>query len=285
MKAIKRFFVTVLVIVLVLAIALVGGYFYIRSAYGIDLINTVGQLKTLGEDVDETALCPNAFSDADMVDVQTEVNKSVEDFITYTEEHGYLVNFDNLPDEMKYIIKLTDRQVGALAQTVISQEMQGKIEVGGNSLELTLKQVEFSEIQDGNALFNSVVKVDLSSIKAGMNEFPLSWLKGYVPDCFYVSSTVCVQKGNRAFAYTVSHRSLTVNNLSPSDTEDLFHTLDVVLKIGSAETLNLQIGEALIGSLIGVEGQNGLAYSLREIGAEDYSFITEDGCGYFAVLR
>lgn len=283
MKAIKKLLVTIIVIVLILAIVVFGGYFFIRSTYGIDLMNTIGQLNALSEEVDESALCPNAFSDKDMVDVQTEVNNSVEDLITYTEEHGYSINFGNLPDEMKYIIKLTDKQVGALAQTVVEQEMQGKIEVGGNRLGITLKQVEFSQISNGSALFNAVVKVDLTSIKSGMTEFPMNLLTSFVPDSFYVSSTVWVQKGSQAFTYTVEHRSLTVNSLSAADTEDLFHTLDTVLQIGSAESLNKQIGETFLASLVGSESQTGLAYSLKNIGASDYSFVMEGNEGYFVV--
>ncbi|MGN0814749.1 MAG: hypothetical protein ACI4MH_05930 [Candidatus Coproplasma sp.] len=285
MKAIKRLIITLLVIVIVVAAAGCAGYFYVRSAFGIDLFNTVGQLRTLGEEVDEASLCPNAFSNTDMVDVQTEVNKSVEDLITYSEEHGYSVNFDNLPDEMKYIIKLTDKQVGALAQTVVTQEMHGKIEVSGKQLGVELKQVEFSGISDGNALFNAVVKVDLSSVKDEMSGFPFNLLKGMVPDNFYVSSTVYVKKGASAFSYSVEHRSLTVNNLSAADTEDLFHTLDLVLQIGSAESLNEEIGETFLSSLIGSQTKTGLAYSLKPIGASDYSFVQEGGIGYFVVER
>ena len=75
----------------------------IKNTYDIDLIKTVKEFKTLSEPVDENSLCPNAFSDEDMVDVQSIVNQSVEDFITYSSENGYSVNFNNLPDEMKYI--------------------------------------------------------------------------------------------------------------------------------------------------------------------------------------
>ena len=285
MKAMERLIATVLVIVIVVAAIGCAGYFYVRSTFGIDLFNTIGQLNKLGEEVDEASLCPNAFSNADMVDVQTEVNKSVEDLITYTEEQGYSVNFDNLPDEMKYIIKLTDKQVGALAQTVVTQEMHGKIDVGGKQLGLELKQVDFSEISDGNALFNAVVKVNLSSVKDEMSSFPFNLLKGMIPDSFYVSSTGYVKKGVGAFSYSVEHRSLTVNNLSATDTEDLFHTLDLVLQIGSAEILNEQIGETFLSSLIGSQTETGLAYSLRSIGASDYSFVTEGGVDYFVVER
>lgn len=286
MKILKRLLISLLVIVILCCGVLVGGYFYIKSNYGIDLIKTVQQLKVLSEPANETELCPHAFSDSDMVDVQTEVNKSVENFITYSEQHGYAVNFDDLPDEMKYIIRLTDKQVGALAQTVVKQEIGGKIDFGGKSVEIALKQVAFSSLQEESVLLNSVISVDITPFKTDMlNEFPFSYLKKYVPDMLYVSSTVKIEKGETAFSYTVSHDSLTINNLNKADTEDLFHTLDVVLQVGSAESLNINVGEAIANALIGNETNNGLAYSLKEIGATDYEFSEETGVYYFSVLR
>ena len=265
---------------------LVGGYFYIKGTYDIDLINTVKELKILSEPVNETELCPHAFSDSDMVDMQTEVNKSVENFITYTEEHGYSVNFDDLPDDMKYIIRLTDKQVGALAQTVVKQEIGGKIDFGGKSVEMALKQVEFSHLQENSVLINTIISIDLSVFKNDMpDKFPFPYLKQFIPDALYVSSTVKVLKTDTAFSYTVSHDSLTINNLNKADTEDLFHTLDVVLKVGSAESLNINVGNAIANALIGNETNNGLAYSLKEIGATDYEFSEETGIYYFSVLR
>jgi hypothetical protein len=274
------------VIVILCGGVLVGGYFYIKETYDIDLIKTVKELKILSEPVNETELCPHAFSNSDMVDVQTIINESVENFITYTEEHGYALNFDDLPDEMKYIIRLTDKQVGALAQTVVKQEIGGKIDFGGKSVEMALKQVEFSHLQENSVLLNTVISVDITPFKVDMpNEFPFTYLKKYVPDTLYISSTVMVEKGATAFSYTVSHDSLTINNLNKADTEDLFHTLDVALKVGSAESLNINVGGAIANALIGNETNNGLAYSLKEIGATDYEFSEETSIYYFSVLR
>lgn len=284
-KAIKRLLIGLISTILTVAIILVGIYVFILVKYDINLFSTIGQLKTLSQTVDENKLCPEAFSDDDMVDVQTEVNKSVEDFITYTEEHGYTVNFNDLPEEMKYIIKLTDKQVGALAETVVKQEMGGKIDVGGNEIGLALKQVDISEITETSALFNTVIRLDITSVKSSLGGFPFDMLKKYIPDYFYISSTVSVTHGNQPFVYTVTHSAITVNNLSAADTEDLFHTLDVVLKTGSAQSFNEKIGNTLLGTLIGDETQTGVAYSLKEIGAADYAFLADEDGEYFAVLR
>ena len=117
------------------------------------------------------------------------------------------------------------------------------------------------------------------------SEFPYSYLEQYSPDMLYISSTVKIEKGATAFSYTVSHDALTINNLSVTETADLFHTLDVVLSVGEASEMNVQVGTAIANALIGNEANNGLAYSLQAIGATDYQFRAEDGAYYFGVLR
>ena len=44
MKAIKKLVISLVVIVAVLGVVVIGGYIYVRSAYGIDLFRTAGQL-------------------------------------------------------------------------------------------------------------------------------------------------------------------------------------------------------------------------------------------------
>ena len=286
MKLLKKAIISLLTTVLLVGVIAGGGYFYVKNTYDIDLIKTVRQLKTLGETVDEARLCPNAFSSADMVDVQTVVNQSVQDFITYSEEHGYLVNFDDLPDEMKYIIRLTDKQVGALAQTVVEQEIDGKINFAGKFIDIALKQVEFSSVTADGALVNTVLAVNIAPFKDDAPDNALiSYLTGLIPDTLYISATVRVQKSSSAFSYTVSHDSLTVNNLDKAETEDLFRTLDIVLSVGTADSWSVEIGTAVANALIGNQQNNGIAYSLKDIGATDYEFSEEGGNAYFSVLR
>ena len=69
MKAIKGIIITIVVIIALAGVTVIGGYIYVRSTYGIDLFRTAGQLKTLSQNPDESALCPNAFSESDMADV------------------------------------------------------------------------------------------------------------------------------------------------------------------------------------------------------------------------
>lgn len=285
MKLIKKLITSLITMVAIVAVAVIGGYVYVRVNYGIDLFNTVSQLKVLSEKVDESKLCPEAFDKVnDMKDVQGMVNSSVENMIEYSEEN-YIVNLENLPEDMKAIIKLSDKQVGALANQVSYQKTEGVISVGNKSINYELKQIDFSNItSDGSTDFNIVVRLDLSTIKDEMNGFPLKYLKKYVPDYFYISSTVRVEKvESTPFAYELEHKELTINNLDKEGTDDLFNTLDKVLKFGSAESLNLKVGETVVGALIGDEKNPGFAYTLKDKGASDFYFLEESGVDYFIV--
>ncbi|MGN1104840.1 MAG: hypothetical protein ACI4QI_08230 [Candidatus Coproplasma sp.] len=285
MKVLKKLLIALIIIIAIVAVAVIGGYIYVRSTYGIDLFNTIGQLNTLNQPVDEGVLCPNAFSDEDMTAVQTQVNSSVEDLISYSETDGYSVKLENVAELMSQDIRLTDKQVGALAQTILEQETGGKIDVGGKQIAIELKQVSFSQLSGGNVVLSTVVKLDITAIKAELNGFPFNYLKKYIPDNLYITSTATVVKGGEAFTYTTENSSIMLNNLTAANTEDLIHTLDVVLKIGTAEQLNGQIVDTFLNALIGSETNRGFAYSLKSIGATDYAFISENNRIYFAVTK
>lgn len=285
MRVLKRMFIFLLVLVLLAVAIIVGGYFYIKSAYGVDLIKTYNQLKVLNEVVDESKICPYAISDEDMVDVQEEVNKSCEDLIKYSQENGYQIDLDNLPSEMKNIIKLSDRQIGAFADTMIKQEMNSEIEMAGRKFPICLRQVDIFNILDGNADINTVIKLDISSIKLEMNDFPLDLLRDHVPNYLYISSVVGIEKLSSPFSYKVNPLDFRINNLSSEDTLDMFHTLDVFLHMGTSEDINLTIGNTIMNALVGDEVNKGLAYSLKDIGANDFLFINSEDVDYFSVQR
>lgn len=289
MKAIRNLIITLVVIVAILGVVIIGGYVYVRTTYGIDLFRTAGQLKTLTKDVDESALCPNAYGEQDFVEMKSAVNDKIDGLIVYEKGkgyNGYSVNFDALNGKvMTDMISLTEKQVGAVAQTVFFGQTAGKLKIGGKDVSVTVVQVDFSEIAaNGSADFNVVAKIDLTPFKADMDGFPYKYFKKYIPDNLYVSSTVRVDKTEEdGFSYKVSHKSVTLNNLSADDTADLFNTLNAVLKIGTAENLNMQVGETAVNALIGTEKSNGFAYSLKAIGATAFKFETASDAERFIV--
>ena len=74
----QKLVISLVVIVAVLGVVVIGGYIYVRSAYGIDLFRTAGQLKTLTDQVNETELCLNAYGDGDFVDLKNSVNAEID---------------------------------------------------------------------------------------------------------------------------------------------------------------------------------------------------------------
>lgn len=289
MKAIRNLIITLVVIVAILGVVIIGGYVYVRTTYGIDLFRTAGQLKTLTKDVDESALCPNAYGEQDFVTMKSEIDKRFSGLIVYEKGkgyNGYSVNFASLAGKsMTDMISLTEKQVGAIAQTVFYEQTGGKIKLGDKEVSVTVVQIDFSEIAaNGSADFNVVAKIDLTPFKADMGGFPYKYFKKYIPDNLYVSSTVRVDKTEEdGFSYKVSHKSVTLNNLSGDDTADLFNTLNAVLKIGTAENLNMQVGTMAVNALIGTEESNGFAYSMKAIGAKYFIFATSADADRFIV--
>ncbi len=289
MKVIRNLIITLVVIVAILGVVIIGGYVYVRTTYGIDLFRTAGQLKTLTQAVDETALCPDAYGEEDFAAMKTELNQKFDGFVSYEEGkgvNGYSVNFGSLADKsMSGTISLTEKQVGAIIQTVFFGQTGGKLNIGGKDVSVSVVQVDFSEIaENGSADFNVVMKTDLPPFKADMSNFPYKYFKKYIPDNLYVSSVVRVDKAeDDGFSYTVTHKALTLNNLSADDTADLFNTLDAVLKIGTAENLNMQVGRMAVNTLIGTAENNGFAYSLKAIGATAFKFETASGADRFIV--
>ena len=289
MKTIKNLIITFFVIVAIVGVTVIGGYVYVRTTHGIDLFRTAEQLKTLSKDVDESALCPNAYGEQDFAEMKSAVNDKIDGLIVYEKGkgyNGYSVNFASLAGKsMTDSIFLLEKHVGAIAQTVFYEQTGGKIKLGDKEVSVTVMQVDFSEIAaNGSADFGVVAKLDLTPFKADMDGFPYKLLKKHIPDSLYVSSTVRVDKTEEdGFAYTVTHKSLTLNNLSADDTADLFDTLNAVLKIGTAENLNMQIGTTAVNALIGTKDAIGFAYSMKAIGAKSFGFCTISDIDLFVV--
>ncbi len=283
MKAIKGLIITLVVIVALVGVTIIGGYIYVRSTYGIDLFRTAGQLKTLSQTPDEKTLCPNAFSANDMADVKAAMDKNLNGLISYNEGEGYegyKVDFSAITSPMPFAdeIVFSSKQAGALAQTIFFGQTGGVVKIGEKELSVRLVQMDFANVsENGSVDFNVVAKVNLKPFKDEMNDFPFSLFKKYVPDELYVSSTVRVEKTDDKMGYSVAHKELKLNNLSADDTDDLFHTLDAVLKIGSAENMNLQIGTTAINALIGNSDNAGFAYSLQALGKTTFKFTSADG--------
>lgn len=283
MKILIKLVAVVLVLAIIAAIGLAIVTSTVKNELGIDLFKTIRELKKLGEEVDVKALAPNAFSDEDMVDVMALVNASVEDMISYSETDGYSINLDKLSGEMKGYVRLNDRQLGAIANEMVKQELDGKIALGQNNVGVSVVQLDIDNTSECTKL-NVVVAFDISELKNSLSDgIGVSRIKAKIPEVLYVSSTVSVEKGSEPFKYTVAHEGISVNNLTAEETADLLHILDVLFAIGGAEKINTTVGETIMRVLVGDAENEGIAYSMRDVGATDFSFTTEGENDYFTI--
>ena len=283
MKILIKLVAVVLVLAIIAAIGLAIVTSTVKNELGIDLFKTIRELKKLGEEVDVKALAPNAFSDEDMVDVMALVNASVEDMISYSETDGYSINLDKLSGEMKGYVRLNDRQLGAIANEMVKQELDGKIALGQNNVGVSVVQLDIDNTSECTKL-NVVVAFDISELKNSLSDgIGVSRIKAKIPEVLYVSSTVSVEKGSEPFKYTVADEGISVNNLTAEETADLLHILDVLFAIGSAEKINTTVGETIMRVLVGDAENEGIAYSMRDVGATDFSFTTDGENDYFTI--
>ena len=178
MKALKGVLITLVVIIAIVGVTVIGGYVAVRSKYGIDLFRTAGQLKTLTKDVDESALCPNAYGEQDFVEMKSAVNDKIDGLIVYEKDkgyNGYSVNFASLAGKsMTDPIFLTEKHVGAIAQTVFYEQTGGKIKLGDKEVSVTVMQVDFSEIAANRQCgFWRRGKTRPYAVQSGYGRFPV----------------------------------------------------------------------------------------------------------------
>lgn len=286
MRVIKKLIISLIIIIGIVAVALVGVYIAARVNLGVDLFRTVGQLKTLSQPVNEQESFPAAYRSEDLADLKTQTDSQLGSVVLYEEGkgyEGYTVDFTALAlsGATAKPVFLSEQQAGALAEIVFYQQTGGELTIAEKEISVCVLQIAFTEIDEetGNADLNVTVKLDLTPFKNDMKGFPFNLLKGFVPDALYVTSVVRIEKGE-GLAYTVTPKYLTLNNLSGDDTSDFFHTLDVVLKIGSAEELNAKIGTTAANALIGTEQNPGFVYALKATGGSgSFAFVSFENDG------
>lgn len=290
MKALKNILITIIGIAFVLGLAVLGTQIYFKKKHDIDIFATIGNFKTMSKEVDEGKLFPDVYGTEDQEGAMTQANASLTGLVKCDEEtKKYSVDLENISGTMAKNIDLSEKQLSAFAQMLVESQLDGKLEISeSTTLEFCVKQIKITDVkEDGSATFNIVVRFDLSSIKEGMTKFPMTFIKKYVPDFLYVSSTVDVTKdATDAFKYTITSKSLTFNNLTSEETKTTFKTLDYFLKTGSADTLNEQIGETVMSLLVGkIDGEEktGLACSLSACGATGFKFTMVGDVGHFVI--
>lgn len=286
-KFIKNLIKTVLILAMVIVLIAVGGYILMRSKLNVDVYGVIECVVDLNEEVQGSDLCPMAFTSEDMQEAMLQVNGSVPDMITHTEDNGYNIKLNELTAMGNDYVMLSDKQLGAVAQQIVKQQ--------GSESQFEIKQIDISNIKHGNADFNIVVKLKTESFLGGGTEdvaFPFSLILKKLPEDLWISSTVRVEK-QAGFEYSLLHRSITFNNLTDSQTAELLNMMGSMgsgsdsenSDINFAEEFNLSIAEQVFDALVGNENKKGFVYSLKDLGVTNFGFTENEGIQYFVVEK
>lgn len=278
-----RFLLWILGIVITTGLSFGGACIFLKVKYDISVFATISQIKTLNQTVNEEKRFDNIITEEDKASAQASINAQLENLITYSAEDGYKMS-SAVP--MKDTLKLTDKQAGALLKIILESSNSPKVNIGGNELGFDILQVKFSEIETNvKSDVNIVAKIDTSSLKEKFSSFPLNIIGKRIPSTLYVSATVTIQKGESPFTYTLTGKSLEINNLDAKQTESFIKTIDTFLKCGDAKTLCESVAKPFIDGLIGTEENKGFTLTLKGVGATDFNFETTDGVNYFVVEK
>lgn len=287
----KIFFriILVLLLLVVLAVGFVWGFVYFKCKVNIfSVLSSVGQLNNA---VEVSTIAPKQITSADTESAVEIANSSVVGLFTKDAgDENYHLNDSALP-VMLSDMQFGDKQVCAI-MNILMNGSDLEINFGGTTINLKeydfeLLQIAFSDLNtDENSVkFNVVASISLTKFTQQMTSFPLSLFKSRVPEKVYLSSTVIVTKNSGAFNYSVESESLVVNTLAKDKVDEIFTLLDAFLKTGTSDQLNKIIGENFVNALIGNSENTGFAYTLSEIGANDFAFVNVSDEIKFVIQR
>ena len=281
-----RLFGWLLGIVLTFVVLIAGVVIFVNKKYGINLFETYKQVKIMAKAVDEDKLFTNKFNADDMASASVTVNAKIDGLITETED-GYKISSEGLTEHSNLTAELmiSDKQMGAIVNNLLTTNGNSLgVDFAGEKATAEIVQIKFENIDElGNADLNIVIKVDISFMQEKLNQFPMSMFKKYVPKMLYISSTTTITKVEGKMNYSVASKTLKINNLDGQQTTEILKALNIVAPIGSADELNLTVGQQFADVLIGNSENEGFAHSLKDLGVADYTFKSVDGVGYFVL--
>ena len=104
--------------VFVIALLLFGVVIFAKVKYDVDLIGTISQVKSLTQEPNEERL-DYTYSNDDMERAKQDINASITDLITYTEEDGYKVN-EVVSQLMTTNISLDGKETAAILNSLLN---------------------------------------------------------------------------------------------------------------------------------------------------------------------
>lgn len=277
----KKLLIAIVCLVALVATFVAGVGIFVKVKYDVNILTVIPQIKKVNKIVDESVYTEK-FTDADLESAKLVLNAEFGNLISYSVTNGYDIESSGL-SSLSNDIKLTNKQVGAVLKLFIEKNGGTSINIGGNNIPNEILQIDFNNITSDSVDFNIVIKLDIAEIKNQMGGV-LSIVSKYVPQYLYISSNVTISKDRTSpFVYTVSHKDVSINNLTSEETINFIKILNIVINIGEIEDFNVIIGSSYINALIGDNQNTGLVYSLRSLGVSDYDFTMEGDLKYFVI--
>lgn len=254
-------------LIFTIILGLVGVSLYLYFAKGINVISVVKDVKLLKQEVNLNELATNQWTEEDLKSAKSK--------------------FENISSE-DVVVKFTDCELAAYINDIVQKKENFDSGVESRKVNLLdygfeLIQMEFdipSDTTDIWTNFNMVFKIELQKIKnEQFGKFPLNIIGKMIPDTLYISSNLEIDKEEKD-NYSTKNLSMTINNLSQEQTEELFKTYNFVMNIGDVSTFNKSIGDSFINVLL---GENGIYDQLKDQGATGYNFEVIGENNYFDI--
>lgn len=268
----------ILGIVILAGIALALLFAFVKIKYDVNLYDSVKNVKKLNASVKEENVCKNKFGDNDLTTAKNSVNAVIPGFVTENEDGSLKFNLDFTSDiAVGTKMSFTDKQMAAIINNLLEETGDVNIEVAGEKLDVKLMEISISNIaNDGkSADMKSVLKVDFKPVKAKLTGFPKKYLKKYVPDAIYISTTTNVLKNDTLdiYDYKLSAKSIVLNEMSEKDSEQIIDALNKFVKFDNIETLNDKISSAFMQAIVGKkDGETTSKGFGASVGANTFSF-------------
>ncbi len=282
MKLLKKLFITLIVLIVVIAGVFFGGVLYLNKKYDIDTFKTLSSLKQLSEPVDEKDIVKNPYTDTDVDNMVSDVNLSFDGFVT-KEGDNITFNYDKLATAAAQDVYLSDKQLAVFASVALKEKINSQIEIGSYKFPLELLELDIKDINNDTARIESIVRLDVTDLKNSFSSFPLSLFGKYIPTYFYLDVSFVNTHLSSAFSYQVSASDVMINSLSSEESSSLFTTIGKFVSFPTAEECSTTFGNTVMDNLVGTASNPGVLMQLKDSGAKDYAFVNKDNEGCLKV--
>ncbi len=274
-----------LTVFLVCFFIFVAGCSYVHNCFKIDVLDSIESVSKLSAPFNEKSLYHNVYTKSDIESVKRETDLSLNGLILQNNSNYYINN--QLSTQMQADISLTDKQISALADLLIASKNDFIVDVNSKQINLKdynvrIRQITLSNVTINSVDLNAVIKCDIKNAKMG---FPSTLVKLFIPSQVYYSVTVKVIKTDDGFGYTTKYLDHALNYLNEEQTNNLLKLVNFIAKTGKAENFANTIGKSIVDLILGSEENNGLAYSLKDLGATSINFASTGVTKYIVIKK